>query len=198
MMNTFKISFTNNRDIKYKLKKGHNFEDENVTIKLSDLLSVISEEYREMIKDIIITTDADVELDYNSSNGLEHAYKIVDAKEKHINNLNKALDELSDINVKFVSGDNFMNTRIITAKIPRGDVVVLNFTYPAMHNMREWQKEIEKERVKDASKNKALNIIKTDAPAGLDDEIDEKFNEVNLLNLISNALLGSREWKNII
>lgn len=193
MMNTFKISFTNNRDIKYKLKKGHNFEDENVTIKLSDLLSVISEEYREMIKDIIITTDADVELDYNSSNGLEHAYKIVDAKEKHINNLNKALDELSDINVKFVSGDNFMNTRIITAKIPRGDVVVLNFTYPAMHNMREWQKEIEKERVKDASKNKALNIIKTDAPAGLDDEIVEKFNEVNLLDLISNALLGSRE-----
>ena len=91
-----------------------------------------------------------------------------------------------------------MNTRIITAKIPRGDVVVLNFTYPAMHNMREWQKEIEKERVKDASKNKALNIIKTDAPAGLDDEIVEKFNEVNLLDLISNALLGSREWKNII
>lgn len=194
MMDTFKISFTNNnRDIKYKLKKGHNFEDENVTIKLSDLLSVISEEYREMIKDIIITTDADVELDYNSSSGLEHAYKIIDAKEKYINNLNKALDELSDINVKFVSGDNFMNTRIITAKIPRGDVVVLNFTYPAMHNMREWQKEIEKERVKDASKNKALNIIKTDAPAGLDDEIVEIFNEVNLLDLISNALLGSRE-----
>ncbi len=188
-MNTFKISFANNRDIKYKLKKGLNLEDEDLIINLSDLLSVISEEYREMIKDIIITTDEDSKI----CDGLNHAYKIISDKENYINNLNKALNELSDVNVKFESGDNFANTRIITAKIPRDDVIVLNFTYPAMHNIREWQREIEEERAKDASKNKALDIIKTDAPAGLDEEIVEKFNEVNLFELISNALLGVQE-----
>lgn len=181
-------------NIKYKLEKGQEFNIHKTHIELSDLLSAISEEYREIIKDIIMATDADSK----RCDGLSHAYKIINYTKEYVQKLLLAIYELDKIRVEYRKSEyrkrgEYLDSWVISAIIKNDDVIILDFTYPAMNSMKGWQREIEEERAKVASKNKALDIIKTDVPAGLDEEIAENFNDVNLFELISNAFLGVQE-----